>query len=154
MQIAIVKNGKVQEVGDYRQLFPNVSFPPSGPDAAWLSQNGALPVSTFKAHNSSKARLVLAEPYVLDGVVYTVKVEAFSQAEIDALDASDWVNVRHERNRRLAESDWTQLPDADLNTEEKQQWKTYRQALRDVTEQADPRNITWPVAPNAQATSM
>lgn len=39
------------------------------------------------------------------------------------------------RNSLLLQSDWTQLPDVDLTTAEKDRWKVYRQALRDMTEQ-------------------
>jgi hypothetical protein len=59
--------------------------------------------------------------------------------------ASAWGGVRDERNRLLQESDWTQLPDVPIDT--KEAWATYRQALRDVTDQPDPFNIVWPVAP-------
>jgi len=38
---------------------------------------------------------------------------------------------RGRRNELLAESDWTQLPDAQLSAEQKAQWAAYRQALRD-----------------------
>lgn len=38
-------------------------------------------------------------------------------------------------------SDWTQLANAPVD---KTAWAVYRQALRDITEQADPFNITWP----------
>ena len=37
-------------------------------------------------------------------------------------------SMRAARNQLLAESDWTQLPDAQCN---KTVWATYRQALRD-----------------------
>lgn len=39
------------------------------------------------------------------------------------------------RNNYLLQSDWTQLPDVDLTDVEKDRWKVYRQALRDMTEQ-------------------
>lgn len=53
--------------------------------------------------------------------------------------------ARHDRNVRLAASDWTQLSDAPVN---KVLWATYRQALRDVPQQAGfPTSIEWPVAP-------
>lgn len=41
--------------------------------------------------------------------------------------------LRLERNSRLMESDWTQLPDSPLSAEEKDEWSAYRQALRDLT---------------------
>jgi hypothetical protein len=60
-------------------------------------------------------------------------------AEIAAQDA------RAERDRLLAASDWTQVADAPVDAAA---WATYRQALRDVPQQAGfPDNITWPEAP-------
>lgn len=58
---------------------------------------------------------------------------------------TEWPLVRAQRSRLLAASDWTQLPDVPLAT--KDAWATYRQALRDITTQADPFNITWPPTP-------
>lgn len=57
---------------------------------------------------------------------------------------AQWAVVRAERNAKLAASDWTQLPDAPVDHAA---WATYRQELRDVTNQSDPFNIQWPVAP-------
>ena len=52
------------------------------------------------------------------------------------------------RNQFLANSDWTQMPDSPLTTEQKAAWATYRQALRDVTAQEGfPNSIQWPVSP-------
>lgn len=56
--------------------------------------------------------------------------------------------VRNERNLRLAYTDWTQLPDAPLTAEQKAAYAKYRQALRDVPEQAGfPDAIEWPEEP-------
>lgn len=56
------------------------------------------------------------------------------------------------RNAMLANSDWTQLADVPLTAEEKADWATYRQALRDVPSQPGfPNNIVWPAAPNGAA---
>lgn len=56
-----------------------------------------------------------------------------------------WQNVRKQRDQYLLASDWTQLPDVPIST--KESWAQYRQALRDVTLQPDPFNITWPTPP-------
>lgn len=49
------------------------------------------------------------------------------------------------RTQLLVNSDWTQLPDVPLSAEKKAQWATYRQALRDITNQSGfPDNINWP----------
>jgi hypothetical protein len=50
----------------------------------------------------------------------------------------------------LVNSDWTQLADVPLSAEKKAEWATYRQALRDLTDQPGfPENINWPVAPRS-----
>lgn len=62
------------------------------------------------------------------------------QAEAPAL---QWAAIRAERNALLAQCDWTQLPDAPVDAAA---WVVYRQALRDITTQADPFNVIWPIA--------
>ena len=57
-----------------------------------------------------------------------------------------WERLRDERNFRLMNSDWSQLPDAPLTTAKKTAWATYRQALRDLpVNTEDPKNVTWPL---------
>ena len=62
---------------------------------------------------------------------------------------TEWRVVRIERNKRLKASDWTDTASAPerLGQELYNQWQTYRQALRDVTNQSDPFDITWPTPP-------
>ena len=48
------------------------------------------------------------------------------------------------RNKKLLDSDWTQLPDAPVD---KEAWAEYRQKLRDLPETTDPLNIVWPDRP-------
>ena len=60
--------------------------------------------------------------------------------------AQAWKCVRKQRDTLIAETDWvggSDVPDA-LKTK----WNTYRQALRDITSQSDPENITWPTKPS------
>jgi hypothetical protein len=59
---------------------------------------------------------------------------------------AQWTVVRAERNKLLANCDWTQLPDASADAAA---WAVYRQALRDITDQSDPFNIQWPTTPAA-----
>lgn len=49
----------------------------------------------------------------------------------------------------LLETDWTQLPDVPLAT--KTAWATYRQQLRDITDQPNyPFEIEWPESPDKE----
>ena len=71
-----------------------------------------------------------------------------SWSEVQGAEAdTQWVSVRGERDRKLLACDWTQLDDVPLTSEKKAEWETYRQALRDITNQPDPFNITWPTPP-------
>ena len=52
---------------------------------------------------------------------------------------------RNERNGLLSETDWMASSDVTMSDE----WKTYRQALRDVPSQSGfPETITWPTKPS------
>ena len=56
-------------------------------------------------------------------------------------------SVRFERNELLDRYQWTET--ADLTTDEKAAWKTYKQALRDLPKQTGfPYDITWPTKPS------
>ena len=79
----------------------------------------------------------IANDTALMGDVYADGV--FSTPEPDA--NAQWAAVRAERNAKLAQCDWTQLPDAPV---EAAAWATDRQELRDITTQDDPFNIIWP----------
>jgi hypothetical protein len=64
------------------------------------------------------------------------------QAKLDA----QWTSVRTQQRQKLYESDWT-CSVTDYEVPNKPEWVQYRAALRDVTNQADPFAIVWPVAP-------
>lgn len=59
--------------------------------------------------------------------------------------------VKMQRNQLLSESDWTQLADIVLSDVKKEEWRLYRQALRDfpstISEATDFDNLAWPVKP-------
>ena len=55
---------------------------------------------------------------------------------------------KRKRNDLLSSSDWTTGNDSPLISSAQTEWKTYRQALRDITAQSGyPDVIAWPVAP-------
>jgi len=58
--------------------------------------------------------------------------------------------ARGERDRLLTESDWVTIRATDTGTAVPTEWQSYRQALRDITEQTGfPENIDWPQEPTA-----
>jgi hypothetical protein len=58
----------------------------------------------------------------------------------------DWHEVRAERDALLDRTDWRAVKDRVLPNE----WKEYRQALRDITEHPDANTAAdnWPVMPD------
>lgn len=56
-----------------------------------------------------------------------------------------WDSVRQLRQFKLAASDWIFI--SDYVHPKKEEWAVYRQALRDMTKQANPFALVWPQAP-------
>ena len=77
-------------------------------------------------------------------------------AELEA--AEPFRLLRIERNKLIAETDWTQLKDIDLDFIRERNWKNYRQALRDLPANSNPKlnsngdldmtSVTWPDKPS------
>ena len=63
---------------------------------------------------------------------------------LDAAPIRAMEELREQRNRLLADSDFSQLPDAPVNKDE---WATYRQALRDLPSTVDINNPVYPEKP-------
>ena len=66
----------------------------------------------------------------------------------------NWTKVTLMRNFLLMDSDWTQLGDAPLSTEEKAKWVTYRQKLRDIPEEQKDNAanaVVFPITPSKHA---
>ena len=65
-----------------------------------------------------------------------------------SIQATDEDLYRFERNRRLEMTDWTVLPDSPLSDSKIAEYKTYRQALRDLpANTTDYTNPTYPIEP-------
>lgn len=145
MTYAKIENGNVAEYpvfeGDIRLRFPNISFP-----TPFIPPMGFEPVAdVMPPEYDYRQNLTEGDPVCIDGVWMRnwLVVDATDQEITDRLNLQ-WAVVRGERNSRLAACDWTQLPDAPVDAAA---WATYRQELRDITDQPDPFNIVWPQEP-------
>ena len=86
-------------------------------------------------------------------IQFTAEEEAARDAEekawADGAPARRMADLRDQRNQLLAETDWMGNSDVTMSAD----WKTYRQALRDITKTtpADDAlsNITWPTKPSS-----
>ena len=60
-------------------------------------------------------------------------------------------NIREQRNKKLAESDWMANSDVTMSDE----WRTYRQALRDITDNlGDLSDVQWDDFGNVEESSV
>ena len=125
-------------VGDLRRDNPQTSFPRQIPDET-LAEYGVVKVTPTPqpAYDSITHRPKELAPTEQDGAwVQQWTTEAYPDADRRA---------RKHRDKLLSASDWTQLPDASADSAA---WATYRQALRDVPQQAGfPLNVVWPETP-------
>ena len=79
---------------------------------------------------------------VVDGVLQDIP---FVEKEAEVL-AVEWKRFRKSRKTLLNQSDWTQVPDAPVDSAA---WAMYRQQLRDLpANTTDPRNVVWPEPPS------
>ena len=61
-----------------------------------------------------------------------------------------WQCAKEKRNQQLTSSDWMFVI-SDYVHPKKEEWTAYRQALRDMTQQANPFALVWPQAPSGSA---
>jgi hypothetical protein len=149
---ALIENGAVAQypygLGQLKAANPLTSFPSQISDASLL-EYGVHRVF-FATQPEVTATQVLEEGTPVFSTedqrwTQTFAVRDMTAEEVASRNDAQAVQVRAERNTKLAASDWTQLADS---TADKAAWATYRQALRDITAQADfPWTIDWPAQP-------
>ena len=165
MEIRNRSNGEVTTVSQFKATQPNTSFPKQitteildsyGYDAVL---NGAAATVTAPYGVSTRSGVeeidgkwftkFVAGPVFTDTTDEEDKVTTAAQHEAAykaRIDTNVAESVRTERNKKLSDTDWTQLADSNANATT---WGTYRQALRDLpTAEGFPHNITWPTEPS------
>lgn len=104
-------------------------------------------------------RLVRGQVKKIDGGEYyefPYTIENLTQEEIEVNIQKkrelEWDPIREERNKLLEKSDYTQISDANLlSEEEKILWKNYRQKLRDLPQNfVEVVDIIWPKNPDQE----
>jgi hypothetical protein len=132
-------------IKELRQAYPNVSLPAELSDEA-LNEWDMYVVTPNPMPTDYTKNIIEGTPILTDGVYYQnwIQTDA-SQSEIDYRLENQWFFVREIRNELLKECDWTQL--SDISQTIKELWGTYRQQLREITNQSNPFNIEWPIKP-------
>jgi hypothetical protein len=136
-------------IGELRKDNPQTSFP-KNPSDALLADWGVFPVKPTGRPQVDHTKNVAEGTPVQQGGEW-VQVWVVTNAtpeEIAERTEAKANEVRAERDQRLAECDWVVIKSVEVLTPEFQDWKDYRQALRDVPQQEGfPWNVIWPTFP-------
>ena len=124
----------------------NVSFP-TDLTSEILEGFGVYSVQQTPMPNDYTKNIVEGTPTLVDGTYTQVwnQTDA-TQEEIDVKIQNQWEQIRVARNEILTQCDWTILPDSPVSSSI-EEWKTYRQQLRDITNQSNPFEVVWPTQP-------
>jgi hypothetical protein len=161
MELRNQTTGEIITDRQFRALHPNTSFPAVIDYAKWgydvIFEGPQATGGTVYQYSMRQGIEQLAgkwyTKYVLGPIFQdivnddgTIVTAAEQEAEYKAnKDSERGAAIRADRNRRLADCDWTQLPDAPADSAA---WAAYRQALRDVTSQDGfPWDVVWPEPP-------
>ena len=148
MQIRIRSTSAVMYEDEFRRYIKNTtggSFGPISPKV--LDENGADPVLEGPQPICGRYQVVVPDGVEQTGGSWYTKYTAvdLTDEQKAAKDADQAKVVREDRNKRLADCDWTQLADSPID---KSPWIDYRQALRNLpAAEGFPWDITWPKAP-------
>lgn len=141
-----IENGSVAafpySVGQLRKDNPRTSFPKNVPEQTLLAY-GVHQVSVSVAPQIDDRTQKVAQndaPSEVSGSwVLGWTVSPKTAQEISEYDSAAAEANRGKRNAMLSDCDWTQVSDTPLNATDKAAWASYRQLLRDIT-----NNPKWP----------
>lgn len=73
-----------------------------------------------------------------------------TDAQVQAIVAQEALDqLRQYRDKKLAESDWTNVQDSPITGSKLTEWQTYRQSLRDITDTySNIQEVVWPTKPS------
>ena len=132
-------------LGLLRKDNPNTSFPKQ-PSVADMAAFNVYPVTeTFPTVGDGQHLIKVWTPTLVSGDwVLAHEAVDLTSDEVSEATAVLAANIREERNKRLAATDWTGNSDVTMTIA----MTAYRTLLRNLTTQADfPTAINWPIKP-------
>ena len=146
MEIRIRSTGQVVQEPEFRAMYPNTGFPVLL-TIEMLNDFDADVVLEYPKPDPGRYQFVYRDgAQEIDGQWFTKwSIGDMDDDAKNILNENEKFGIRADRDKKLRESDWTQLADAPVD---KAAWATYRQALRDVPAQAGfPWDVKWPEQP-------
>lgn len=137
MTLARVKDGKVVQIGVPKSIAEESGerMRPMG----WRPVKGTPKPTDGQVYEYTHPYTYNADEDVVYGTWQQTDV-------LERINEAKAKGIREQRDHLLAESDFSVLPDSPVNNVD--EWKVYRQALRDVPQQETfPASIEWPERP-------
>ena len=89
---------------------------------------------------------LIVDDNLIDAAAFQTAINGLDSAAEGRL--NDLISLRDLRDKKLIETDWVVTKYTELGQTIPNDWKTYRQALRDFPASvSDPANPTWPTKP-------
>lgn len=131
---------------DLRDDNPETLFPSEFSEKIMIDYGCVKIALTTKPEENHLQSAVQKTPELINGVWTQIwETIAASENQIQERTEEKAIEIRCKRNELLIRSDFSQTSDYDAGVD-KQAWATYRQALRDVPNQAGfPWTVDWPV---------
>ena len=151
---ALIEDGAVTQyplsLKGLQKKYPKTSFPQLG--TCDLTSFGVYPVTAVESPSYDPEAEVISQgtPVLKDGKWTQVWTKSDLSDEVKAANAAAKVAAaRNNRDMLLTNTDWRVSLATEAGTTLSDEWKAYRQALRDVPAQSGfPDNITWPTEPS------
>lgn len=157
MLIAKVQDGQVVDVADYQSLYPQTSFPQSGPTDEWMVENSCMYVNVFLPYDQNTEKLVSVAPYIQSDDathwVYTVQVELLTPEEIAQREEAKRQANKTQAESLLQATDWTATIDiadaqySDPYLVNQADFLEYRSNVRKIAVNPPITVDVWPIKP-------
>lgn len=141
--------------GELRMAYPNVSFPVTFDQNALEFANVSVVLEVPPPEITVLQRVDYDGVQLINGQwteVWSIHPKYDDPVEQATWEAErlevQWGIVRGQRDYLLEQTDYTDLPHTPITVPCHNNFLTYRQSLRDITNQPDPYNIVWPVIPS------
>ena len=153
MELRVRETGEVISERDLHYKYPNISFPkPLTPyvietyklDAIFEGAQPQItsPYETVERQGIEEIDGKWFKKYVIGPIFNNEEDEKAYKLRIDIKASED---IRKTRNNLISKSDWMACSDVIMSDD----WKEYRQALRDIPEQEGfPHSVDWPTQPS------
>ena len=121
-------------------------------DLEYLLALGWMPI--HHEHQSFDPDIYCVQDYIntigSEKIVQTLKLIEVTTVSYEIQKQDFMLQLRNIRDRKLKDSDWTQLRDSKISEDSRKNWTIYRQELRDLpefyntNEEMNINNVVWP----------